>query len=440
MINEIHTEEYLNDYWTTFFNGFLKSANDICTLWDSELNLLQINDKALSLFPEGTKREDLIGKHILELNPAMEDMGRYAEYKKVIKTGIQYETKDIIFPDQKDLLFHIKAFPIGKGMGMISTDISKQKKLTKLLSDNEKKLLKIVNKISDGIVIINAKGIIEFVNPAAEILYNRRSKELIGKYFDYPIENDIITDVQILKKDAGFRTVEIRSSAIKWDRKQATLISMRDMSVRKDLEEMLYSHQEHLRLINQILRHDLTNDLSVLKSAMRIYRDTRDEEIYDEATARITKSISLIRRMGKLETMVSSGSKLRLYNMHKVIDKIIPNFQDVNIELLGDGNALADESIYNIFENLIFNSKIHGKAKNIRIVIKHDESISKVTICDDGCGIAPEIKVKIFEKGFSSGKTGNTGMGLYIVKKTIESYGGSIVLAFIIISISSFHD
>ena len=41
-------------------------------------------------------------------------------------------------------------------------------------------------------------------------------------------------------------------------------------------------------------------------------------------------------------------------------------------------------------------------------------------------GIPEEIKNKIFDEGFYHGVSGHTGIGLHIVKKTIERYGGHI--------------
>ena len=45
---------------------------------------------------------------------------------------------------------------------------------------------------------------------------------------------------------------------------------------------------------------------------------------------------------------------------------------------------------------------------------------------DNGMGIPDEIKFMIFKEGFYHGKSGHTGIGLHIVKKTIERYGGYI--------------
>jgi signal transduction histidine kinase len=46
-------------------------------------------------------------------------------------------------------------------------------------------------------------------------------------------------------------------------------------------------------------------------------------------------------------------------------------------------------------------------------------------VSDNGPGISPEIREKLFEKGVS---TGGSGLGLYLSKKVIEAYGGSIEL------------
>jgi two-component system sensor kinase len=50
----------------------------------------------------------------------------------------------------------------------------------------------------------------------------------------------------------------------------------------------------------------------------------------------------------------------------------------------------------------------------------------EIRIADNGKGIPDEIKDDIFEEGFSYGDSGGSGLGLYIVKKTIERYDGSV--------------
>jgi signal transduction histidine kinase len=49
-----------------------------------------------------------------------------------------------------------------------------------------------------------------------------------------------------------------------------------------------------------------------------------------------------------------------------------------------------------------------------------------IKISDNGIGIPDAIKDKLFEEGVSYGENKGMGLGLYIVKKTIERYGGEV--------------
>ena len=51
-----------------------------------------------------------------------------------------------------------------------------------------------------------------------------------------------------------------------------------------------------------------------------------------------------------------------------------------------------------------------------------------IKIADYGKGIPESIKENIFEEGISFGDSKGSGLGLYIVKKTVERYGGSIIV------------
>ena len=55
----------------------------------------------------------------------------------------------------------------------------------------------------------------------------------------------------------------------------------------------------------------------------------------------------------------------------------------------------------------------------------------RVELKDYGEGIPEDIKMKIFERLFrarSKKKAQGTGLGLYIVKKTLERYGGDVII------------
>ncbi|MCD6486048.1 MAG: ATP-binding protein, partial [Syntrophobacterales bacterium] len=63
-------------------------------------------------------------------------------------------------------------------------------------------------------------------------------------------------------------------------------------------------------------------------------------------------------------------------------------------------------------------------ADRITITTGKEDDMCEVRIADNGTGIPDEIKERIFEEGFMHGGTGHTGLGLHIVEKAMENYGG----------------
>ena len=87
---------------------------------------------------------------------------------------------------------------------------------------------------------------------------------------------------------------------------------------------------------------------------------------------------------------------------------------------------MADEAINSVMDNLVRNAVVHGKTDRIDINIVLDDKTCTIEVSDFGVGIPDDYKSKIFEEGESFGETRGTGLGLYIVKKVIERYGGEI--------------
>jgi two-component system sensor kinase len=94
--------------------------------------------------------------------------------------------------------------------------------------------------------------------------------------------------------------------------------------------------------------------------------------------------------------------------------------------VVGECHALVDDAFASVLENIVSNAFRHGRADRVLISLAEDEDKATVTISDNGSGIPDEIKEKVFTSGYSHGSTGNTGMGLFIARKIVESYGGSI--------------
>jgi signal transduction histidine kinase len=79
-----------------------------------------------------------------------------------------------------------------------------------------------------------------------------------------------------------------------------------------------------------------------------------------------------------------------------------------------------------VFDNLFRNAaEFSTDGVHVGISVSQEDDMIQIEIYDDGPGVPDEIKPKLFTKGAST--TGG-GYGLYLTRKVIEGYGGSIEL------------
>lgn len=104
----------------------------------------------------------------------------------------------------------------------------------------------LIEKNADGIVIVNHEGSIQFVNPAALILFKRSAADLLGKSFGFPIEGENATEFSILRPE-GIASVEMRAAKIEWGGSPSFLVSLRDISDRK---KALFMESQITAMIN----------------------------------------------------------------------------------------------------------------------------------------------------------------------------------------------
>ena len=109
--------------------------------------------------------------------------------------------------------------------------------------------------------------------------------------------------------------------------------------------------------------------------------------------------------------------------------------RDVSIKVLGNGILHANQSqmmemLYNLLDNAIKYNKPGGE---VNIEIQQQESCVQVMISDTGIGIPKEAQSRVFERFYRvdssrSKQTGGTGLGLAIVKHIAATYHGDVKL------------
>ncbi len=119
--------------------------------------------------------------------------------------------------------------------------------------------------------------------------------------------------------------------------------------------------------------------------------------------------------------------ELKAVRIEDILHDVCKRYEkEVEINIHGDGTVEANEALTSVFNNLIGNAIRHGDASRIDITVESKGDFYEIRIADDGRGIPDEIKGLIFDEGFSHGDTQGSGLGLYISKRIVEAYNGTI--------------
>jgi len=214
--------QLLKDKWIQF----TKSATDGFSLLDSKLNVVELNDAALALLPPGTRKDMVLGKNLTELSPDTQFNGEYEMYMEVLKTGKPLFLKDVVpaprlgepflgnkavssFKDKVDAHVNIKAFKVGDGLGLITTDISDRVKKEKDLRKREAEL---EEKAKD----------LEEVNTALKVLLKKREEDKVEleKKVLFSVEELIMPHLHDLKGIVNVNSMKNRVNIIESNLKE----------------------------------------------------------------------------------------------------------------------------------------------------------------------------------------------------------------------------
>lgn len=201
-----------------------------------------------------------------------------------------------------------------------------------------------------------------------------------------------------------------------------------------DLERRRYAElyrkvnefQEVLKLINRMLRHDVLNKLQIISGYIETYMMTKNDSLLEKALKAVDDSSMYIDKIRELEKIVSTETDaLKPVNVRDLVEEVIRSY-NIQFNIHGWCVAMANEALYSVIDNIISNAIKHGGTEKIDIWLSEVEDECEIRIADYGAGIPSEIKEQVFKESFKFGEQAGTGLGLYIVKKVVDRYGGKV--------------
>lgn len=441
----------------TLLRLLTENTIDILFLLDSEANFLYLSNSFET--ETGHPIKKMIGKNIKNIltkesfNNAMVRLEKWSQgVKSLPNYEIQIRTSDNKLKD-----YEVATFPIfEQGRLKFITGTARNTAEKKLIEDklveSEKLYRTLAETSQDVIWITDMKGKFRYVSPSVEKLRGYMPEEVMKQSLTEAIcpgslpavlkgyvlaknkkKEDILKklnpayEVEQPCKDGSTVWTEVIAEVIldEKDKKVGILGVSRDISERKKSQEVIVKLNETLKLLNKIMRHDIANNLTVTLMSLELI-DTENNKLKDKAIRSIYKSIELIEKMRELENAISSGGETKSYNLKVIIENTIKEYRDTKFNINGNCNVIGDNALASVIDNIVRNAIVHGKTDRIRFDISEEGKNCILKISDYGKGIPEGIKHRIFDEGFSYGDQLSSGLGLFIVKKTIERYGGKI--------------
>ena len=332
------------------------------------------------------------------------------------------------------------------------------------LEKSERRFKTLIEKNSDGIIVVNKEGIIRYLNPAAENLFGREKEELLGELFGFPVTGENSTELTILTSRQKLITVGMRVVETEWEGEQVAICTLRDISLRKIAEKELIEKTKQLEKTNleiaelnttknrlfSIIAHDLKNNFNPLIGISAILMDNSEsysKEEYQDMARMLNEAFNnqyqLLENLlewgqiqrgqvnyspGNIQLRVIIQNNLTLLKHNFQKKEIITDCKiDPELFISADKNML-DTIIRNLLDNAVKFSYPKGK---IQITTELTNSVVQVNIRDFGMGIDHENINKLFNNSeiFSSMGTDNeqgSGLGLNLCRTFIEKHNGKI--------------
>src|SRR3990172_4827701 len=97
----------------------------------------------------------------------------------------------------------------------------------------------LIDQDADGIIVVDQQGMIRFANPAAETLFGRRNSDLQQAVFGLPVTSGETAELDILRGAADNVSVEMRVVEGEWEGQRTYLVTLRNITKRKQSEDQL---------------------------------------------------------------------------------------------------------------------------------------------------------------------------------------------------------
>ena len=317
----------------------------------------------------------------------------------------------------------------------------------------------VLENVTAGVVSFSRDGLLTVINKSAETLLDLSSDEVIGRHFREVASPDKLQQVADMLDALELKPWETvrRQVTIPINRSRVTLQvcmtalrnergdSVGTVAVFDDLTQLMRAQRMAAwREVARRIAHEIKNPLTPIQlSAQRLRRRylkrfADGDDVFDQCTLLIVRSVE------ELKTLVNEFNNFARLpaarplpgDLNSIILEAVTLFSEshrgITFSCHPDNSLpqipLDPDQIKRVLINLLDNAVAAVSGKGRIEVVTHYNAELRLAVCevaDNGHGIAPDDKSRLFEPYFST-KSSGTGLGLAIVNTIITDHQGFV--------------
>lgn len=450
---------------------FTLDKNWIVTYWNKQAEILL-----------GNQREDVVGRNLWDVFPGAVELESYVQYNKAVDTG-----ENVHFDDYYPVTnqwFEVSAYPSQYGLSVYFKDVSIRKEAEEAIRQTNERFEKVTEATNDAIWDWDIENDTLYRSHNFDKLFGidaaKRisSNEFWKNYFDPKDTQNIINNINkaiynkktthwemeygIIRNNGSYAYVMDRGIIIRDAKGKAVRMigAMTDITYRKEHEDslkkfniQLEQQARELAISNKELEqfayvasHDLQEPLRMVSSFLSQLEKKYDSVLDEKGKQYIHFAVDGAKRMRAIILDILEFSRVGKYDEKaEIVDlnEVVAEACLLQQKTIEEKQAKVDYSdlpsifccrapMQQVFQNLIGNALKYCRADvkpHVQITASDKEAYWQFAVKDNGIGIQKEYQDKIFiifQRLHTKEDFSGTGMGLAIVKKIIENFGGNI--------------
>jgi PAS domain S-box-containing protein len=464
-------ERLSNERQEEYFRSIIENVSDVITILDSRGVIFYESPSLEKVL--GYKPEEVIGKsafdlvHTDDLAKVKLVFAQVLQNPNVIhSTELRYNHKD---GGWRLLELVGKAIQDSRGnleVLVASRDVTERHRMADVLLEEEKRFRYVAETAADGIVGLDEKGVVIYVNPMAARLFGYEVSEIQGKPFLMLIPPDMRNAHQAgfkkyletgertrswefstlpgLKKSGEIIPLEISFGEYQRDGRHVFTGILRDVSERQNAEKTRLKY-ERLAAIGELaagMAHEIRNPVAAISASAQYLRKKSGGDRVTEENLQ-----SILEQCKRLESLVvdtldyskeSLAGNRQEHNLKDLLEAALklaqiqfgPSQGRVKVRWqipLPDLSAQVNsQRIQQVLVNLILNAfQVMPEGGNLTLSCHEESGGVCLKVEDDGPGIPDDVLPWIFQPFYTSKKNGS-GLGLAISQKILLEHGGKI--------------